>query len=55
MRRGDLVHLPGNADYTLKEVSFPYARPEIKLFVERLAARYHAHCREPLVVTIGIS
>ncbi|MDX1502603.1 MAG: DUF5715 family protein [Thermoanaerobaculia bacterium] len=51
VRRGELVHLPGNGDYFLKEVSFPYARPEIRLFVERLAARYAEECREPLVVT----
>ena len=48
---GRLVEVPGNRDYLLKEVSFPYARPQVKLFIERLAARYHRVCGEPLVVT----
>lgn len=49
--RGYLVHLPGNADYTLAKVSYPYARPEVKLFVERLSAQYRVACGERLVVT----
>jgi hypothetical protein len=49
--RGYLVHLPGNANYTLASVSHPYARPEVKLFVERLSAQYRAACGERLVVT----
>ena len=49
--RGLLVRLTGNADYHLKEVSFPYARPEVRLFIQRLAAQYKARCREDLVVT----
>ncbi len=48
---GLLVHLPGNADYELARVSYPYARPAVKLFVERLASQYHAACGERLVVT----
>lgn len=49
--RGYLVHLAGNENYTLANVSHPYARPEVKLFVERLAAHYRAACGERLVVT----
>jgi hypothetical protein len=48
---GYLVHLPGNTDYTLANVSYPYARPEVKLFVERLGAQYRAACGERLVIT----
>jgi hypothetical protein len=48
---GYLVHLPGNENYTLARVSHPYARPEVKLFVERLSAQYRAACGEQLVVT----
>ncbi len=48
---GLLVRLPGNADYTLHQVSFPYARPEVRLFVERLARQYRRACGEQLVVT----
>jgi hypothetical protein len=48
---GLLVHLPGNADYELASVSHPYARPALKLFVERLASQHRAACGEKLVVT----
>src|SRR5690606_20773586 len=48
---GLLEKLPGNADYELVRVSYPYARPAVKLFVERLAAQYRAACGERLVVT----
>lgn len=52
-RRGLLVRLRGNADYRLAAdyVSFPYARPEVKLFIERLGDQYHGACGERLVVT----
>ena len=48
---GLLVHLPGNRDYTLVDVSFPFARPEVRLFVERLSWQYRRACNERLVVT----
>ena len=51
VRRGRLVELPGNAHYQVATASFPYARPEVKLFIERLARQYHHACGEPLVVT----
>ena len=41
----------GNRDYTLKDVSFPFARPAAKLFIERLAGQYRRACGERLVVT----
>lgn len=49
--KGYLVRIPGNAHYTLANVSYPYARPEVKLFLERLSAQYRAACNERLVVT----
>jgi len=49
--RGALVRVDPNADFYLKEVSFPYARPEVKLFLERLAEEYRPACGEQLVVT----
>lgn len=49
--KGLLVPLHGNRDYSLYAVSYPYARPEVKLFVERLSAQYRAACGEQLVVT----
>lgn len=52
-KRGLLVRLRGNSSYQLASgyVSFPYARPEVKLFVERLSSQYRAACGERLVVT----
>ncbi len=51
VRLGLLVELPGNRDYGLEGVSFPYTRPQVRTFVERLARQYHDACGEPLVVT----
>lgn len=48
---GYLVRVVPNADFDLHQVSFPYARPEVRLFVERLASQYRAACGEKLVVT----
>lgn len=48
---GLLVRLEGNANYELHEVAYPYARPEVEMFVNRLAAQYRANCGETLVVT----
>lgn len=49
--KGWLVPVSSNHVYFLKEVSFPYARPEVKLFIERLGLQYHQACGEKLVVT----
>jgi hypothetical protein len=50
--RGELVELAGNADYEVADfVTLRYARPEVRLFVERTAALYRQACGEPLVVT----
>lgn len=46
-----LVRLPGNADYTLAKVSHPFARREIRTFVENLSGEYRKACGEQLVVT----
>lgn len=48
---GYLVRVPGNAHYVIANVSYPYARPEVKLFLERLGAQYMAACNERLVIT----
>lgn len=50
---GVLVPVQENSDLQLAgdEVSFPYARPEVKIFLEQLGREYHAACGEPLVVT----
>ncbi|MDA1092436.1 MAG: DUF5715 family protein [Acidobacteria bacterium] len=48
---GFLIPMHGNRDYRLENVSFPFARPAVKLFVERLASQYRRACGQPLVVT----
>ena len=48
---GYLVRVRSRRDFVLHEVSFPYGRPEVKLFIERLGAQYRAACGEELVVT----
>lgn len=49
--QGYLVPIVDQTNFWLKDVSFPYARPEVKLFIERLSAQYRAACGERLVVT----
>lgn len=52
VEEGTLVKLTSNRDYTVKRsVSYPYARPEMRLFIERLAAQYREGTGEKLVVT----
>lgn len=49
---GFLVPLEGNADYEVAAgVSFPFARPETRTFVERLSAQHLSACGEKLVIT----
>ena len=48
---GLLVPVTAGAAFELSGVSFPYARPQVKTFVERLSAQYRASCGERLVVT----
>lgn len=48
---GYLVPVHPNRDFDVHNVSFPYARPEVRLFVERLASQYRGACGDKLVVT----
>ena len=48
---GYLVRVRSNSDFDLHGVTFPYARPEVRMFVSRLASQYRASCGERLVVT----
>lgn len=48
---GYLVPIRGNANYELVDVSYPYGRPEVRLFIERLSSQYRNACGEKLVVT----
>ncbi|HVS13390.1 MAG TPA: DUF5715 family protein [Thermoanaerobaculia bacterium] len=49
--QGWLSLVTGGRDYELAGVSFPYARPEVVLFIERLSRQYRSACGERLVVT----
>lgn len=49
--QGWLVPVKPNRDFELHAVSFPYARPEVELFIRRLASQYRRACGERLVVT----
>lgn len=48
---GRLDTVPGNAHYRVNKVSFPYARPEVVSFIERLAREFHDETGELLVIT----
>ena len=50
--KGVLVKVEGDANYSVTGgVSFPYARPEVGTFLQRLGAQYREGCGEKLVVT----
>jgi hypothetical protein len=49
--QGWLVRIQSTSDFVLRGVSFPYARPEVELFVRRLGGQYRGACGEQLVVT----
>jgi LysM repeat protein len=48
---GYLVPVKGTESLKLANVSFPYARPAVKTFAERLASQYRSACGNKLVVT----
>lgn len=51
VQQGLLLELSGNGNYVLCDVSFPYARPAGKLFVERFSKQYRAAGHGQLAVT----
>ncbi|MEX0935738.1 MAG: DUF5715 family protein [Gemmatimonadota bacterium] len=51
VQSGYLVPVTPTRDMDLHQVSFPYARPEVRVFIQRLASQYRAACGEKLVVT----
>ncbi len=48
---GYLVPVVATQDLDLHNVSYPYARPEVRVFLDRLSQQYRAACGEKLVVT----
>tara|TARA_B100002051_G_scaffold276205_1_gene323178 strand:+ start:3667 stop:4371 length:705 start_codon:yes stop_codon:yes gene_type:complete len=52
IQNGRMVRLTGSPYYTVSRgVSFPYVRPEVQTFIERLSRQHFQHCREKIVVT----
>lgn len=51
VRAGHLVEVRSGPDIDLVGVSFPFARPEVATFLQRLSAQYRQACGERLVVT----
>ncbi|MEP7013325.1 MAG: DUF5715 family protein [Acidobacteriota bacterium] len=51
VRHGLLVYVPGNGEYQVDGASFPYARPEVKRFLEWMGHLERRSCGEPLVAT----
>ncbi|HEX7181065.1 MAG TPA: DUF5715 family protein [Thermoanaerobaculia bacterium] len=50
-RRGLLVRVRGGSNLKVIDASYPYARPEVKTFLDRLSRQYRSACGEKLVVT----
>lgn len=48
---GYLVRVASNDDFRVKRMSYPYARPEVVLFLSRLGRQYRDACGEELVAT----
>lgn len=51
LESGVLDSVKSNGDFTLSRVSYPYAVPEVRLFIERLGRQYFDAHGVPLVVT----
>lgn len=51
VRMERLVTVRTTSNYVVNDVSFPYARPAVKAFLDRLAAQYRNATGERLVVT----
>lgn len=49
--RGHLVKVSPNRYMDLHDVSYPYARPGVKMFLDRLSAQYTAACGEKMTIT----
>jgi LysM repeat protein len=51
VEKGLLVPVKSTSSFKLADVSFPYTRPAVKTFIERLAPQYKSACGEKLVIT----
>jgi LysM repeat protein len=48
---GELVRVGSSSTMVLHNVSYPYARPEVRTLIERLSAQYFNACGEKMTVT----
>ena len=48
---GHLVTVADTQYLELHDVSYPYSRPEVKMFIERFSSQYYSTCGEKLVIT----
>ncbi|MES2605268.1 MAG: DUF5715 family protein [Pseudomonadota bacterium] len=51
VKEGHLIRISPDQDLDLHDVSYPYARPAVKTFIDRLSNQYHVSCGEKLTVT----
>ena len=51
VKAGYLVPVRANRNFELHGVSYPYARPETRTFIQRLSEQYRRACGEKLVLT----
>jgi len=51
VKEGHLIRISPDQDVELHDVSYPYARPAVKTFIDRLSNQYHVACGEKLTVT----
>lgn len=51
VQNGYLVPVRSNRDFVLHRVSFPYARPEVRSFLEHIGRGFRQECGERMVVT----
>lgn len=51
VNKGELVRVQPTSQMELHDVSYPYARSEVKLFLDRLSAQYKTICGEKMTVT----
>ncbi|MCB1664827.1 MAG: LysM peptidoglycan-binding domain-containing protein [Pseudomonadales bacterium] len=49
--QGELIQVRETRFMELHDVSFPYARPPVKEFIDKISAQYFAYCGEKLTVT----
>lgn len=48
---GILVEVRADSNVDLHDVSYPFARPALRLFIERLSSQFHAACGDKVTVT----